>query len=337
MAGSAWRVVPDGVAHVALARLLSQSLALKELRAHVEARREERKERLKAVAAARSASPPPPPADAPLACSFWAAGRCERGANCRFYHDLSVVQLDEAAEEADATDAQAAMELHLSHTNALTSQYWIGLTRRRWSSTCRTPARCWARTRWHATHCDRRAGLAASFTRDGRIRWQRLFAAAADAGAANWVACELKHDRVASLLSRVALGRVDNLAVVGGDGVALLRDRDSLSHLTGSLLTPPLFDAAHRALRPSGRLTIFSDNHRYCCSLARLLGEMRRGAAAAGDAGRCFASVPLEGIRIFHGSPGAEGGFLVDEQSYFDRFWEHGQHADRFFLLLEKA
>ena len=43
------------------------------------------------------------------------------------------------------------------------------------------------------------------------------------------------------------------------------------------------------------------------------------------------------GIRIFHGSPGAEGGFLVDEQSYFDRFWEHGQHADRFFLLLEKA
>jgi len=41
------------------------------------------------------------------------------------------------------------------------------------------------------------------------------------------VACELKHDRVASLLSRVALGRVDNLAVVGGDGVALLRDRVS--------------------------------------------------------------------------------------------------------------
>ena len=157
MAGSAWRVVPDGVAHVALARLLSQSLALKELRAHVEARREEREERLKAVAAARSASPPPPPADAPLACSFWAAGRCERGANCRFYHDLSVVQLDEAAEEADATDAQAAMELHVSHTNALTSQYWSGLTRRRWSSTCRTPARCWARTRLHATHCDRRA------------------------------------------------------------------------------------------------------------------------------------------------------------------------------------
>mmetsp|Transcript_12169 Transcript_12169/g.35849 ORF Transcript_12169/g.35849 Transcript_12169/m.35849 type:complete len:178 (-) Transcript_12169:10-543(-) len=106
-----------------------------------------------------------------------------------------------------------------------------------------------------------RKGLAASFTRDGRIRWQRLFApsaadgadsapppppelpvklelasgtgdwvaaqAAADAGAANWVACELKHDRVASLLSRVALGRVDNLAVVGGDGVALLRDRVS--------------------------------------------------------------------------------------------------------------
>ena len=163
MAGSAWRVVPDGVAHVALARLLSQSLALKELRAHVEARREEREERLKAVAAARSASPPPPPADAPLACSFWAAGRCERGANCRFYHDLSVVQLDEAAEEADATDAQAAMELHLSHTNALTSQCWIGLTRRRWSSTCRTPARCWARTRWHATHCDRRASCSRDF------------------------------------------------------------------------------------------------------------------------------------------------------------------------------
>ena len=119
---------------------------------------------------------------------------------------------------------------------------------------------------------------------------------------------------------------------MGGDAAAVVRDRlkpKSVSHAfinfpeppsgylgyeasnSLHLLTPQFFIDLHRVLTPGGRLTIFSDNHRYCCSLARLLGEMRRGAAAAGAAGRCFASVPLDGrscewvdgIRNFRGVP----------------------------------
>ena len=48
-------------------------------------------------------------------------------------------------------------------------------------------------------------------------------------------------------------------------------------------------------------------------------------------------SESVDRVHIHQGTPGPAGGFLVDEQSYFDRFWEHGQHVDRFFLLLVKA
>ncbi len=190
--------------------------------------------------------------------------------------------------------------------------------------------------------------------------------ALADAGRANWVACELKHDRVASILSRVVMGGAPNLAVLGGDGVAILSahvqptsvshffvnfpepphrwgTEDAESELTGSLLSTEFFLAAHAALVDRGRLTIFSDNHRYCCTIARAIGAMRRESTRSGSGH--FTSEHLsdhscekiDGVHIYHGTPGLAGGFVVDQQSYFDRFWEHGQHVDRFFLLLEKG
>lgn len=619
MAVSPWRVSPDGVSHVALARLLAHGLELKMLKRHVRAQRRQHKAHIQAVARARAAGPgTTPAAGAPPACSFWAAGRCERGANCRFYHDLAIAQDDERAAHAEACDALAAMELFLSHAAAVLAKWKVarGALRRarrvlsgsaggaggaagsggadgqdEWPGDERAEAKRFRHdelvreaqriSRFLSTApCvptvadDQRAHLAAGralqgrgagapglsrsapgahggaqalalplrrtllfsraphvpldalslshpsemmhvfatrpatappppplagasshasavpppppapllppapippqappppppsvpfvptvsksmrepssprdalvasveaglrrtlglgrvvksdkaasrfrralrrcFSSDGRIRWDKLFAADgahtgrtggsglpvkvelasgtgdwvvaqanADAGAANWVACELKHDRVASILSRMLMGGAANLAVVGGDGVAVLRHHvrarsvahffvnfpepphrwgteDASSELTGALLTPDFFAAAHCALAAGGRLTIFSDNHRYCSSLARMVAGMRRdaaraAAAAAGapaDAGADspghFASVDLpsrhseriDGVHIYHGTPGAAGGFVVDEPSYFDRFWEHGQHVDRFFLLLVKA
>lgn len=593
MAGSAWRIKPDGVAHVALARLLAQGLEMKALKSHVKSQRRARKEHLKAVSKARSEPKAPPPPGTPPPCSFWAAGRCDRSMNCRFYHDLSIRQIDEVLAEAEARDALAAMELHLAHAAAVLAKWKVARgalrrARKLLSQSSAVPEETWPESgprneidEWpeeernqakkfrhdelvreaqrigrfvssatlhappqgapswgspslilslrrtlifsrsplvplealslghpsemmhlfvsttasappapppppllppskssgtemseitptsarpppppppppmrmlpsnslalvprvvapiprdviveelehalrrtlglkkvakgHASIAHFRKSLRRCFSPQGRIRWGKLFApnehetkdddcaeglpikmelasgtgdwvvaqANADAGKANWIACELKHDRLASILSRMVMNRAQNLAVIGGDGIALLRNHvkrhsvahifvnfpepphrwgteDASSELTGALLTPEFFDAAHCALTNVGRLTIFSDNHRYCCSLARMIGDMRRRKPACPTSlHKCsspngtsssfphFISVDLpsmhreviDRIHIYHGLPGPAGGFLVDEQSYFDRFWEHGQHVDRFFMVLAK-
>ena len=47
-------------------------------------------------------------------------------------------------------------------------------------------------------------------------------------------------------------------------------------------------------------------------------------------------SEEIEGVRLYHGTPGEESGHLRSEQSYFDRFWEYRQDTERFFMLLER-
>jgi tRNA G46 methylase TrmB len=229
-------------------------------------------------------------------------------------------------------------------------------------------------------------------TRKGRLNWRQIFKdklpvklelasgtgdwvvaqALADAGRANWAAVELRHDRVYAMLSRVVLRSAGGLALIGAEGTVLLRDhvrRKSVAHIfvnfpepphrTGDeqsdgihMLTDAFFRAAHRALARHGRLTIFSDNLRYCRSLAASVGGLRskRGAPI-------FASVKLQdaqhaedgfeevaGIRLQYGAPGKTGGHEVDAPSYFERFfdarpdWEGGKHVlERCFLLLERA
>ena len=44
----------------------------------------------------------------------------------------------------------------------------------------------------------------------------------------------------------------------------------------------------------------------------------------------------VEGIRIYHGTPSPDAGHVVKVTSYFDRFWEHGQHTERYFMVLDK-
>lgn len=194
--------------------------------------------------------------------------------------------------------------------------------------------------------------------------------AKADVNTGNWVALELRHDRVYNIFSRMVLGAVPNLCVVGGDAAGVVakhtkprsvshifinfpeppdRQGDEAADTSLHLLTSQFFVAMHRTLMPRGRLTIFSDNGRYCRTLAASVGGLR-----CKDERRLFVCPSLpersslvreyaEGITIYHGVPGPEAGHLCYEQSYFDRFWEaRGQSGDqagtwRFFILLEKA
>ena len=111
----------------------------------------------------------------------------------------------------------------------------------------------------------------------------------------DWVALELRHDRVYSIFSRAVLEGASNLCAMGGDAARVVRRNlraGSVSHVfvnfpepphhSGNeaadnrhhLLTPSFFKRVHAALEPGGGLTLFSDNHRYMQTLAKTLAEL---------------------------------------------------------------
>ena len=194
--------------------------------------------------------------------------------------------------------------------------------------------------------------------------------ARADAGRANWACVELRHDRVYSTFSRMALQAVPNLCVMGGDAAAVVRDRlrpRSVAHAfinfpeppsgylgyeasnSLHLLTREFFVDLHRVLEPGGHLTIFSDNGRYCRALAKTLGALRADGAASGpllltsvdvarDPSASTHDEAIGSVKLYAGVPGAECGHLQHETSYFDRLWEYrqGEETERWFMHLQR-
>jgi len=121
-----------------------------------------------------------------------------------------------------------------------------------------------------------------------------------------------------------------------------------------AMLNPSFFRAMHRVLQPGGMLTILSDNKGYVRSLAATVAALREqeGEGEGGGGGpaspRLLHSVALpehegeprgsvEGVHVYAGMPGPSAGHAVESKSYFDRFWEHGQHTGRHYLLLRRA
>jgi len=227
------------------------------------------------------------------------------------------------------------------------------------------------------------------FRRNGMLRWHRVFRtrglptklevcagtgdwavaqALAEAGRANWVASELRFDRVHSILTKIVLARVENLALLAGDACYSLRKRippgslanvcinfpepphtvrnatcdDAESQL--HLLTPTFFRDLHIALEATGVLTILSDNQQYMRSIARTLGNLR-----GDDRARLFVpfgDVPdqhvmeaeeLCGMLVYEGTPGPAVGHAAAVSSYFDRFFQHGQHTERYYMAVAKS
>ena len=113
----------------------------------------------------------------------------------------------------------------------------------------------------------------------------------------------------------------------------------------GRRLTPGFFTSLHATLARAGRLTIFSDNGRYCRTLAAMLGVLRgpggrklyasqRLATPDGDA---LEQEMIEGVALYHGVPGEAAGHLRNESSAFDRLFENREQTDRFYMLLERV
>lgn len=129
--------------------------------------------------------------------------------------------------------------------------------------------------------------------------------AKADPGS-DWVALELRHDRVYSIFSRAVCEGARNLCAMGGDAARVMRRNvrpaavshvfinfpepphhsgDAAADNRHHLLTPAFFRHVHAALEPGGGLTVFSDNHKYMQSLARTLAELLHTGSGGGEAG----------------------------------------------------
>ena len=101
-------VVPDDATYKLVARLLSQSLSLGDLRAVIaDAAARAARDKAARVAGGGDASAAP--------CQFWNAGGCDRGAACAFFHDPEKTQ----RADVEAADAVAAMHVNLAHCAAL--------------------------------------------------------------------------------------------------------------------------------------------------------------------------------------------------------------------------
>eukprot|EP00928_Gymnodinium_smaydae_P032189 TRINITY_DN23379_c0_g1_i1.p1 TRINITY_DN23379_c0_g1~~TRINITY_DN23379_c0_g1_i1.p1 ORF type:complete len:980 (-),score=272.25 TRINITY_DN23379_c0_g1_i1:145-3084(-) len=183
-------------------------------------------------------------------------------------------------------------------------------------------------------------------------------------GTANWATLEIMRDRVHDTLTRMALERLQNLCVVGGDAAEVMREHvaeasvdhvfinfpepphvsgDDASDSSFHLLTAAFFLDLRRALRPGGRLTILSDNLRYLRTLARILAVLRPASsgrrafeppAAEGPAG---VGEDCDGVRVHHGWPDTRHGHLVKAASYFDRLWERSDRTGRYFIFLQRG
>jgi len=103
-----WDVCPTLASRRYLARLLAQGLRLPELAALVQDLG-----RPQGAAAEDWRAP----------CQFWGRGRCDRGDNCKFYHDPRVRQLDAAERELEALDTKALCCFHLGHAAALVGEW----------------------------------------------------------------------------------------------------------------------------------------------------------------------------------------------------------------------
>ena len=157
--------------------------------------------------------------------------------------------------------------------------------------------------------------------------------AAADARSADWLAIEMRHNRVRMTWAKGVRARLNNLAVLRGMAHEMLSSRvpeDSLSEIFVNYPDPPewvgstqcLVDAAflleaHRALtRGCGILTLVTDDAGYAMRMCRELSRRPDLFAPTAEDGKPFVS----------GVPEGYGG------SYFDEMWKNGRQTDRYYM-----
>jgi len=180
--------------------------------------------------------------------------------------------------------------------------------------------------------------------------------AKADEDVADWVAVELRPDRVYQTLVSMALQDARNLCVVSGDASVILGQHvspESVSQVLINYPEPPLWSGGDgesklhlltdtflglvlEVLVAKGSLTILSDNLKYLQVLAQTFARID-GFQSAKKLDGVEIHEDIQGVKVFKGLPGPECGHSVLASSYFDRLWDNGKHTRRHFLFLRKS
>ena len=160
--------------------------------------------------------------------------------------------------------------------------------------------------------------------------------AAADAGKGNWLAIEMRRNRVRMTWAKAVRRRLKNLALLRGMAHEMMDAHvpdESLTEVHVNYPDPPewvgssqcLVDeafllGAHRTLRKDGgHLTLVTDDPTYAMRMCRELSRFPR----------LFRPTEPEGRPFRTGVPEEYGG------SYFDDMWKNGNLRDRYYMRYE--
>ncbi|OUS44960.1 hypothetical protein BE221DRAFT_208345 [Ostreococcus tauri] len=312
-----WDIVPDETTHRLMGRLLAQGLRCDELKSLIKSVK--KNEHLRWTVDPSFGH-----------CQFWCAGKCERGANCRFYHDPSIEQVDASARETDVNDMLAHLYVNHAHATAMSGdvkQCFKSLAKaaesfaqdddgnaaglkdrderaelfrqtsrdelKREMKRIKAFAERLKNGEQKAPNLDEHFARSLIFSsqilqppergstsseeesqiEEGRTRVESrscrrngdwAVAQAATDDSSDWISLELRHDRVYSIFSRAVFSGASNFAAMGGDAASF----------------------GYHAVSEKGGLVIFSDNHRYMQSLARMLAGMDLFSSRDADNGR---------------------------------------------------
>jgi len=152
--------------------------------------------------------------------------------------------------------------------------------------------------------------------------------------ATNWIALDIRFDRVFQTWSKVVLNNLSNLVILKGDAVTVFTDcvsEGSLDEVMVNFPEPPAIEGSqqhlltvdylklvYRALKTRGTLTIVTDNTLYANVLRKEFKQLEPQFESA------FEQHFEQTIPADYGS------------SYFDRFWTRGSKTQRFFFKYYK-
>ena len=180
----------------------------------------------------------------------------------------------------------------------------------------------------------------------------------------DYLACELRSDRLHQIFSRMVYGmrrnELKNLAILGGDASTIIprhvpaKEVDkvfinfpeppawhgkSAAQNERHLLTETFFKDVKQVLKPGGMLTIWTDNLPYLRTLAQTV--VTAGFQEADLTGaKALNKLPVKDDDVlshYFGKPPVETGHgTVAASSYFHRLWISGNKAKRYYLCVTR-
>jgi tRNA G46 methylase TrmB len=153
----------------------------------------------------------------------------------------------------------------------------------------------------------------------------------------DWIALELRRDRVFQIWSKMVFRELNNLLILGGDAHKIVRDSFEggvLDEIWINFPEPPgwagsklrLIDRAfllqlHRALKEDAWVTVVTDDRQYAMECVREFQALKDVYCSAFGDEAFLTELPSDYGRA----------------SYFDRMWTNGRKDDRFFLRFCKC